>query len=242
MSRLLHRSRIDRLRTVVVSLGLLALLSAGCASTKIDSQQRADPNDVVRPSMVAVYDFAVSADDVVLDTFGPEFMSGTGSQGKREDAAHQIARNLSTQLVGELRKRGISAELAHYDRVPPMDAVLVKGQFVTIDEGDQVKRMTIGLGAGASKLQARVQVYQMTGSGPRRIAQAEATAQGSKMPGMAIPVGAGAAAGSAATAAIVSGGMNVAREVKGAMSEDTGKIAEKIADRFETFYEEQGWL
>lgn len=37
-----------------------------------------------------------------------------------------------------------------------------QGQFVTIDEGDRTKRLTIGLGTGTSHLIARVQVYQVT--------------------------------------------------------------------------------
>ena len=51
--------------------------------------------------------------------------------------------------------------------------------------GSRLKRMVIGFGAGSSKLVARVQVYQALDWGRRRIA--EATATGSKAPGMAVP-------------------------------------------------------
>ncbi len=236
------RARRGSVPNTVILLFLLTLVSAGCASTKVKPTQKADPNQVVRPSVVFVYRFATSETDLVLDTFGPAFISGTGSPENKLDEAHTVSRILAEELVKQLNDRGITAKHATYTDIPPLTALLVKGQFLTINEGSRAKRMTIGLGAGASKTVVQIQVYQVTEYGPRRVAAAEATAQGSRTPGMAIPVGAGAAMGRAATSAIISGGMNVAREVKGAMSEDAVSIAKKIADRAENFYKKQGWL
>ncbi len=103
-------------------------------------------------------------------------------------------------------------------------------------------RMVIGFGAGASELRARVQVYQARASGLRRIAEAEAISTGSKSPGMATPVGVGAMAGRAATSAVVSGGMNLVREVRGSLEAEAGRMAEEIAERAQAFYQRQGWL
>lgn len=102
--------------------------------------------------------------------------------------------------------------------------------------------MIIGFGAGSSELRARVQAYQATQHGLRRLAEAEAEASGSKMPGMAIPVAGGAAMGTAATSAIISGGMNIAKETRGAMNPDAERMAKKIAERAKAFYVRQGWL
>jgi hypothetical protein len=62
------------------------------------------------------------------------------------------------------------------------------------------------------------------------------------MPGMAVPVAGGAIAGTAATSAVISGGMNIAKETRGAMNPDAARMAKKIADRAQAFYERQGWL
>ena len=62
------------------------------------------------------------------------------------------------------------------------------------------------------------------------------------MPGMVIPVAGGAAAGTAATSAAISGGMNIAKEKRGGMDADASHMAEEIADRTEAFYKRQGWL
>ena len=102
--------------------------------------------------------------------------------------------------------------------------------------------MVIGFGAGSSKLVAQVQVYQALEWGLRRIAEAEATATGSKAPGMAVPLGAGAAVGTMAMSAAISGGMNVVKEVRGGMDADAGRMAEQIAKRAEAYYRRQGWL
>ena len=50
------------------------------------------------------------------------------------------------------------------------------------------------------------------------------------------------AVGNSATSAVVSGGMNVAREVRGGMDADAGRLADEIAKRAEAFYKGQGWL
>jgi hypothetical protein len=72
--------------------------------------------------------------------------------------------------------------------------------------------------------------------------QAEASAEGNKMPGMAVPVGAGAMMGNVARSAAISGGMNVVQEVTGGLESDAGRLAEQIAKRAAAFYTRQGWL
>ena len=69
--------------------------------------------------------------------------------------------------------------------------------------------------AGAREVRVRVQVYQRTEDGLRRLQEGVAEAKGDKTPGMAIPVGVGGAAGRAAVSAVVSGGLNLASETTG---------------------------
>ena len=52
----------------------------------------------------------------------------------------------------------------------------------------------------------------------------------------------GAMLGNAATSAMISGGMNVAQEVTGRMSQDVDRLAEKLADRAVKFYARQRWI
>ena len=126
-------------------------------------------------------------------------------------------------------------------RFPIADAVVVKGQFLTIQAGesavpDDDRR------AGAEKLRVRAQVYQMTEHGLARISEGEGEAYGDRMPGMAVPVGAGAVAGRAASAAVITGGMNVVQETTGGLDASVGRLAEQLAERAVSFYACQGWL
>jgi hypothetical protein len=102
--------------------------------------------------------------------------------------------------------------------------------------------MTIGFGAGTSELRVQAQVYQVTDSGLRSLAEGSVARVGSKMPGMAVPLAGGAVFGTVATAAVISGSINLAREVKGAIDDEPAQIAREIAERARKYYERQGWL
>ncbi len=237
-----QRSRRLRVATAPVA-GLAALALLACASAGVSNTRRyVSDDEVERPGVILVYDFRVSAGDVTVDKAGPSITSGPGSPAERSELGVAVSQGLAQALVEELGKRGIAAQRADGRTSPPLHALLLKGRFLTVNEGDQSKRMVVGFGAGASELRVDVQVYQETEFGARRISEGEAKASGSKMPGMAVPVGAGAAAGRAATSAAISGAMSVTREIRGGMSADTKRLAEKIADRAEAFYERQGWL
>jgi hypothetical protein len=228
-------------RTVVAALALCVGLA--CASAKVENVQRyAEDEELPQPSVFLVYDFAVSPGDVVSDTLGPSFGRSTSPSSKDMAQARQVADSLASQLVAKLGERGINAARANNDTTPPVNAILLKGQFVSIEKGSRVKRMVIGFGAGSSELRVQGQVYQATEYGLRRIVQAEAKASGSKTPGMAVPVAGGAAAGTAATSAVISGGMNVTKEVRGGLDADAGRLADEIAERAEAFYKRRGWL
>jgi hypothetical protein len=190
--------------------------------------------------VLVVYDFAVDTDSVMVDTFGPNFVQDTNNPSKENETARAVANSLSEALVEELGKREIHAQRAT-SSMPPIDAVVVKGQFLTIEEGDRAARMLIGFGMGAEKLQIRVQVYQVTERGLRRLAESEGEAHGDKMPGMAVPMGAGAAMGKVARSAAISGGMNVIQEVKAGLDAAAKNMAKELADRAVSFYTRQGW-
>lgn len=214
----------------------------GCAGSNVTPTVQASNQPIQRPGVILVYDFAVGLNDVVVDTLGYQFSSEATKRSKGEKEAYATADSLSEQLVEKLVKRGISAERASSDRVPPMNALVIKGQFLTIDQGSRLKRTVIGFGVGSSKLEVRVQVYQATERGLQRLAAVEVASHGQKMPGMAVPMLGGAAMGTAATSAVISGGMSIAKETHGAMRDDAGRIAEEIFERAEAFYQRQGWL
>ena len=180
------------------------LLALGCASAGVQSSRRLVPESAVhRPPLILIYDFAVSEKDVVVDRLGPEFASGEADPEARAVLGREVANVFSEAIVAELRERGIDSEHAARSMKPPLHALLLKGEFLSVDEGDSVARMTIGFGAGKSEVRVRGHVFQQTENGAKLLSVAEVEASGSKMPGMLVPVGIGASLGNAARSAVI---------------------------------------
>ena len=64
---------------------------------------------------------------------------------------------------------GLQAERGSAVPAGVQNALLIKGQLVSIDEGNRTERVIIGLGAGRSDVRAQVQVYQVTSAGNQLI-------------------------------------------------------------------------
>src|SRR4029453_4850565 len=92
------------------------------------------------------------------------------------------------------------------------NAVLVTGQLVSINEGNEAERVVIGLGAGRSDVRAQAQVFELTPTPTRLIAAIEVDAKSGLQPGMAETMGAGALTGHLLVSTLVSGAVQVATE------------------------------
>jgi hypothetical protein len=231
--------RCDPALVVPVMVGLV--IAVGCAGGSARRTSQPTGNEALpHPSEVLVYDFSVDADDVVLDTFGPNFVSGGKSASERGGTGRAVAALLSEKIVAKLGERGIRARRASGSTPVSLSALAVKGQFVAIKEGDQMGRMVIGFGAGSEKLEAQVQVYQMTQSGLRRVSTGAGEAHGRKTPGVAGPAAVGAATGMA-VGVVVASAMNIGSELTGGMQNRVDDLAEKFADRAVDFYAHHGW-
>ena len=222
------------------ALASLSILCLGCAGASFEGFAKESP--VAKPSVLLVYDFAVTPEDVVVDTFGSDF-APPEALSQRRDENRTIARELSEAVVAKLREQGINAGRAESWSAVPADALLLKGQFVTINQGSRVARMTIGFGVGREELRVQVQTYQWTGVEMRRIKQAEARAHGDRMPGVAPAVALGAATGGVALVpVIVASGLNIGQEVKGELRPTLGRMADVLAEQMASFYRDQDWL
>ena len=179
-----------------------------------------------RPPVLLIYDFAVAPDD-----------APPSAEIERHRA---IAKAFSEDVVTKLEGVGIPAQRATDSTTVPLHAVVVKGQFVTIQEGSRTRRMLIGFGAGSTMLRIEVQVYQMMESGLQRIKEVEGQARGRRMPGVAGP---GAVAGATGVVAgvAVAGAMSTVREVRGGIKADVHRLAERFGYKMVVFYYRQGW-
>jgi len=227
---------------------LLAIAAFGCAGAKVTQQSSAAPISATPPTAVVVYPFAVDASDVSLNSgiFQVAYrnMSGEDQSAEQDQLAHQTAQNICVQVATNLTQKGITTTCLQRG-VPPTgsNVLILDGQFTDISEGNRLRRMVIGLGVGASKVDTVVQVVQKTDQGSTEVIDFSTSADSGYMPGAGITGPAGAAAGG--TAAAVSLGVNVAAGGVKNVTSSTGYLVDKTSDQIVqqvvNYYNRQGW-
>jgi len=226
----------------------LVLTAFGCAGAQTTQQSSAAPITATPPTAVVVYPFAVNASDVSLNSgiFQVAYRNISGeSQNEQQVAiAHQTAQSICVKVATDLTQKGITTTCLQRG-VPPTGAniLVLDGQFTDISEGNRLRRMVIGLGAGASKVDTVVQVIQKTPQGSSELLDFATSADSGYMPGAGITGPAGAAAGGAAAAATL--GVNIAAGGVKNVTSSTGYLVDKTTDQIVqqmvNYYNRQGW-
>jgi hypothetical protein len=217
-----------------------ATVAIGCTPAQKASQILYADEPMDEPPLVLVYDFAVDSDDVVIDLFGPAFLPARAGRAEAPDRDEIVANTLAAAIVEKLRARGIRAERAGARTTPPREAILVKGQFVTVKDDGETPRMVIGLGPESETLRIQVQAYQVAENGAlRRIAEREVGGSGpTPFAGPRDP----AVAPRPSSSAVISGGLTFVLRSQANVEADAGRLAELFAERAFDFYRRQGWL
>ncbi len=224
----------------------LVLGVAGCAPTSVaPTYERVGP--MRRPERILVYEFAVAPDEVHLEKgLSAEVIQavqGTPRSVEEREIGRTAARALADELVSKIQAMGIPAEHAYGAPLRWSRAVVIEGQFLSIDQGNRTERVVIGLGLGRSDVKTDVQVYATTYEGLERLADFETTAYSGYKPGMAETMGAGAAAGHLAVSAAVSTVGAVASEaLSDTVKADAERTASGIAKKLQAYFAEQGWV
>ncbi|MEJ2100346.1 MAG: DUF4410 domain-containing protein [Desulfobacterales bacterium] len=236
-----------------IKLGLFTLIvlaiAFGCAPTNV-KQKNMTLTQLPRPDRILVYDFAVSPDEVMLDKgLSADLMQeyqqykGTSRTAEEIKVGHKVADALAEELVKKIRTYGLMAERAFGLPSGKGNLLMVKGQLLSIDEGNRTERVAIGLGTGRSDVQANVQVYEMTPKGMHEVDTLRGTAKSGRKPGMGEMMGIGAIAGHLLASTVVSGVLSGATEMTSATVEADGKrLAEKIAADLGNFFIDQDWI
>lgn len=224
---------------------LLALVLAACAPQVQTTFM--DAPALARPDVVLVYDFAVSPDEVKLDpgieaTLGGK-VSTTPRTAQELQVGHMVARTIAETIVADIQTMGLSAQRAWGAPRAWGRNVVVEGQLVSINEGNEAERIAIGLGVGASSIQAHTQLYATTPSGLEPLEKFTSDVKSAPAPGMAETMGAGAIAGHLLASAAVSSGMQAANQYFGSSAEAEAKRTGKaIAQQLEGYFQMQGWI
>jgi hypothetical protein len=223
-------------------------LFAGCASTSVTSQSEYE-GFLPKPDLVLVYDFAVSADEVELnsglgaDIEGLVNNSKTSRTDQERALGRQVADALANHLVTEIQALGIPARRAADPPPAAGNMLQVKGQFVSIDEGNQTERVVIGLGLGRTDVKTLTQVYAHRNGTNILVNRFGIDARSGDKPGAAETMGAGAIAGHLVVSAVVSSGVAVGSEAFSAnVDADADRTARKIAAQLKDLFLTEGWI
>ena len=153
-----------------------------------------------------------------------------------------MADALANHLVTEIQALGLPARRAS-GPPPPTTRSQFKGQFVSIDEGNQTERVVIGLGLGRTDVKTLTQVYDNRNGTNILVNQFGINAESGDKPGAAETMGAGAIAGHLAVSAVVSSGVAVGSEAFSAnVDADADRTAKKIAAQFKDLCLTEGWI
>ena len=171
-------------------------------------------------------------------------MSGADQTDQQVQLADQTAQNICVTVAANLTNKGITTTCLNRGTPPAGGNVLIiDGNFTDINEGNRLRRMVIGLGAGQSTLDTVVQAYQKTDLGSQQVMDFSTHADSGYMPGAGITGPAGAAAGGGTAAASLA--VNVAAGGVKNVTSSTGFLADKtttqIVDQVNGYYSKQGW-
>ena len=218
---------------------------AGCASTEVTDRQTYKGDRLARPDNIIIHDFTANPAKVPPDsTFATQVGSAhTPPTAEQLRITALLGQEVAKSLVSKLREAGLPAIRAIGIRQPKINDIVIRGYFVSVDEGSATKRVLVGFGSGGAELMTAVEGLQMTPQGLRFLGSGKVESGAAKMPGVALP-----AAVMAATAnpigLVVGGAVKVYGETSGSATIEG--VSERTADEISTQLikaaERHGWI
>lgn len=250
----LRHIRIAAYRLRIGVLMVVATALAGCAGASITPESAAPVASgapavqQARPSVIVVHNFTFAASEVhqgtaPLQRLSQAFSSQSTNQDKRE-IGEQAAQTISDELTKRLRALGFTVAQQPTGTPIADGALVVNGQFASIDEGNRLRRLVVGFGAGASKLDTDVEVSRVSGGERQQVLSFKTEADSGRMPGAAVTMGAGAAAQGGATVAMGAANAGVAgvKGYRGMVSRLASDTADQISGYLAQYFKQQGWI
>jgi hypothetical protein len=231
----------------VAAASILVLVLTSCGTTQVRQGARYS-GALPRPDTIYVHPFAASPEDVKVHMGLGAHLMGHASYGDRTakeiETGRRLANAIARKLVTEIDKMGLSARFAEGPPAEGLDAVIIDGALLSVDEGNQAKRAVIGLGTGRSKLNLSVHVFEVMPGGRRQIDSFQIDATGGWKPGAAETGIVGLALhANPAVMVLSSVATTVASEKLSAGIDATAKhCAERTAEVLGRFFAREGWI
>jgi Domain of unknown function (DUF4410) len=240
---------------VLVSL-LGMVVMAGCAKTVVDSQYESAKWNLMKPSKIFVYDFAVTREQVhenagFLQGTINDFEDTTTYQHEGEIIG-EVRTVAADELVEGIQNLGLPAQRVSSSTLLPQGALGITGQFLDVDEGNKGARLVIGFGKGQSRVDIRVQLfgYGLDQSSrepetvPTKLLEFDTHADSGSMPGAIVtgPAGAAAAGGLTVGVAAANIGIGALKSYRSAMGQMTSRSTEQAVNFLSEYFFRHGWI
>jgi hypothetical protein len=204
----------------VVFLGV-PLALGGCASISVD-----DGTQSVRqhkPQLVYVTDFTTAHADFEVDRTGEELAAFKGN----------LRRMLQAGMVADITDKLVPAVAdANPGSERVLNAWLIRGEFTTVKQGSRLLRSAIGFGAGGTKLETRVAVYDLAENPATPFLTFTTTGGSNAEPGAILAL-------STDPLQLAIGGVSGAAH---GLSEDTARTAREITAELSEYMYQRGWI
>ncbi|HUB67668.1 MAG TPA: DUF4410 domain-containing protein [Candidatus Methylacidiphilales bacterium] len=193
---------------------------AGCASVSVknlDAGGTAFP-PASKPDVIYVMPFDTGYGEFNVDRQGAELA----------DFQQNLQQMLSAGLTAGISEK-IAPSQATNSIPPRSNAWIVAGRFIRVNQGSRLLRSTVGFGAGGTKMETQVFVYNLADNASAPFLTFETTGGSGATPGMISAGPVGAAIGAVSGAA------------KG-VTDDTARTARMITAALSDYMYQQGWI
>jgi hypothetical protein len=223
---------------------ILALVIAGCASTEVSNRQRYEGPPLARPAHIIIDDFTANPADVpATSAFAAQLADAPPLTPEEAELSRKLGAEVAKELVADLQGMGLPAVLAADQPTPQVNDIVIRGYFVTLDQGSATERILVGFGTGDAELSTAVEGYQVTAQGLRPLGRGEIRSGGGRMPGMVLPIAVVAATANP-IGLVVGGAIKATGEAtgQGTIEGAAKRTAAAIAEQLHEAAQRQGWI
>lgn len=210
-------------RRLLVSIGLIISV-AGCASISVQPGTAVATKQM--PQKVYVEAFSTAKGEFNVDRDGVDLAAF------KTDLQKMMVAGITTDLTKRLIPAVATGAIDFSRRE---NAWLIRGEFVKVNQGSRLLRGAVGFGAGGTKFETRVQVYDLSTGDPNPFLTFATTGGSNAEPG-ALPTLATDPLSLVIEAA--GGAGNVAHGV----TEDTTRTAREITAELSDYMYRSGWI